>query len=180
MKRLPYFCVPARGFTLIEVLIAIFIGAVGLFGLAKMQALAISSSQNSGKRSLIASQVGSLASSMHANRAYWAQLITPLSFTATGTAITDATGVLDAVVASCAEKCTPEKMAAYNVKAWVTDMNQQFPTYSAKINCTAIALETPVSCQLYVTWLENTIAISKGTQAGTPSQKQSFSIFIEP
>ena len=64
------FCVK-RGFTLIEVMIAMFITAIGLLGLAKMQALAISSSKGSGSRSLIALQVGSLASSMHANKVFW-------------------------------------------------------------------------------------------------------------
>ncbi|MGS0741684.1 type IV pilus modification protein PilV [Glaciimonas sp. GG7] len=166
-----------RGFTLIEVLIAMLVMAVGLLGLAKMQALAISGAQNSGSRSLIALQVGSLVSAMHANSALWGAA-PPTSFSATGTTVTDASGVLNATVSgACTTKCTPAALAAYDFQTWVASMNGQFPTYTAKVNCTAAQ---PISCQIYVTWTENRIAINSATAAGASSQTQSFSVFVEP
>ena len=61
----------ARGFSLIEVLVALVVVSIGLLGIAKMQAIAYSSTGVASKRSLAAIEAASLASSMHANRAYW-------------------------------------------------------------------------------------------------------------
>ncbi len=92
------------GFSLIEVMVALIIIAVGMLGIAKMQALALSTTQSSGTRSLVAIEAASLAASMHANRDYWATSA-PSSFTvsvqATGSGpssvvITDPTSALSA------------------------------------------------------------------------------------
>ena len=61
----------ARGFSLIEVMVALIIIAVGMLGIAKMQALALSTTESSGTRSLVAIEAASLAASMHADRDYW-------------------------------------------------------------------------------------------------------------
>src|SRR6266446_2556532 len=84
------------GFSLIEVLVTLVVVAIGLLGLAKMQAAAISNTQVSRVRSLIALQTESLASAMHGNRTYWAAGVAPATFSATGTTTTDSTGVLQA------------------------------------------------------------------------------------
>src|ERR1700735_3101250 len=62
-----------RGFSLVEVMVALIIIAVGMLGIAKMQALALSTTESSGVRSLVAIEAASLAASMHANRDYWVQ-----------------------------------------------------------------------------------------------------------
>src|ERR1700743_819427 len=72
------------GFTLIEVMVALIIIAIGMLGIAKMQALALSTTESSGVRSLVAIEAASLASSMHANRDYWVAGPPPASFTVTG------------------------------------------------------------------------------------------------
>ena len=168
-----------RGFTLIEVLVALVVIAVGLLGLAKMQALAVSGAQNSGSRSLMALQVGSLVSAMHANGAYWSKA-PATAFTVTGTTVTDATGVLNATVSSqCTTKCSAANMAAVDLQNWAAGMVQQFPTYTAKVNCTN-STGQPVSCQIYITWSENKIAVNAATTGGSNAQTQSFSVFIEP
>jgi type IV pilus assembly protein PilV len=61
----------AKGFTLTEVLVALIIIAIGALGIAKMQALALSSTGASRSRALAAIEASSLAAAMHANRAYW-------------------------------------------------------------------------------------------------------------
>lgn len=62
----------ARGFTLIEVMVALLVIAIGFLGIAKMQALALSNTGASRMRALAAIEATSLATAMHTNRAYWA------------------------------------------------------------------------------------------------------------
>src|SRR5262249_61998101 len=62
----------AGGFSLVEVMVAVVIICVGLLGIAKMQALALSSTTTSRLRALAAIQAAGLASAMHSNREYWA------------------------------------------------------------------------------------------------------------
>jgi type IV pilus assembly protein PilV len=81
-----------RGFTLLEVMVAVVITAIGLLGIAKIHALAYSSTATAGARSLVALQAAGLASSMHANRTYWAAGTAPVPVVITGTSINDATG----------------------------------------------------------------------------------------
>lgn len=61
-----------RGFSMVEVLVALIIIAVGLLGIAKMQALLLANTGLSRVRALIALETSSLAASMHANLDYWA------------------------------------------------------------------------------------------------------------
>jgi len=60
-----------RGFTLVEVMVALIIIAIGALGIAKMQALALSSTSASRSRALAALEATSLAAAMHGNRSFW-------------------------------------------------------------------------------------------------------------
>ena len=88
----------ARGFTLLEVMISLIITSIGLLGIAKIHALAYSSTATAGVRSLVALQTAGLASSMHANRGYWAAGAAPVPVIITGTTIND--GTLDGAAAT--------------------------------------------------------------------------------
>ena len=74
-------CGRARGFSLVETLVALIVICVGLLGIAKMQALALSNMTTSRLRALAAFEAAGLAAAMHSNRAYWAN--TPANFTVT-------------------------------------------------------------------------------------------------
>ena len=59
------------GFSLVEVMVAVVVICVGLLGIAKMQALALSNMTTSRLRSLAAFEAAGLAAAMHSNRDYW-------------------------------------------------------------------------------------------------------------
>jgi type IV pilus assembly protein PilV len=77
-----------RGFTLIEVMVALFVTAVGLLGIAKIQALAYASTGSASIRSVVALEAAGLAASMHANRLYWTSGNVPAKITISGPNIT--------------------------------------------------------------------------------------------
>ena len=72
MKRAPTPLFRASGFSLVEVMVAVVVICVGLLGIAKMQAMAVSNTNMSRQRSLAAIEAASIASAMHSNREYWA------------------------------------------------------------------------------------------------------------
>ena len=162
--------------------------AVGLLGLAKMQATALASSQVNGARALIAFQANSFAASMHANRAYWASGAASPSFSMAGTTVTDTAGVLGATPPPCAASalpagalCSPAQLAAYDAQAWAANMNAQFPTYGANGSC-ATPLNGTVTCTFTVTWLERfvTSGATEATDSDGTGGERSFTVYIQP
>lgn len=97
-------CASFRGFSLVEVLVALIVICVGLLGVAKMQALALSNMTTSRQRALAAFEAAALAGAMHSNRNYWAStpaLFAPYTVTvnlnpSAATAITSVDGALAA------------------------------------------------------------------------------------
>ena len=178
----------SAGFTLIEVLIALVVVAVGVLGLAKMQASSLASTQVNGGRALVAFQAGSLAAAMHSNLAFWGTAAAVNTFSIQGTAVTDSSGVLSATGPSCASAslpaaalCTPAQLAAFDVRSWAAGMNQLFPTYSATGNCAAPP-NAPISCQLTVRWLERFVSGSgrAATDSDGTGGQRSYTLYIEP
>jgi type IV pilus assembly protein PilV len=182
-----------RGFSLVEVMVALIIIAVGMLGIAKMQALALSTTESSGVRSLVAIEAASLAASMHANRDYWVAGPPASSFTVsvqtTGpgtvtTNVTDATGVLTATP-NCATPtpCSAANLAAYDVQSWATALGQIVPAALATVNCDLTA--PPLSCTIQITWQENVSSTSNTTAAATGSapnllNSPQYTLYVEP
>jgi type IV pilus assembly protein PilV len=181
----------ARGFSLIEVMVALIIVAVGMLGIAKMQALALSTTASSGVRSLVAIEAASLAASMHSNRDYWGGT-PPTSFTVSVTAtgpnastvvVTDGTGVLNAA-ASCQSTtaCAAATLAAYDVQQWGVALGQVVPAALATINCQSAT--APNSCNIQITWQENVVgtnnaAAAQSSAAGVLNSPQ-YTLYVEP
>jgi type IV pilus assembly protein PilV len=190
-----------RGFSLIEVLVALIVVSVGLLGIAKMQAVAYSSSGVAGKRSLAAIEAASLASSMHANRAYWAVSgVAPLSTTINGSRVTASTDpALAGPPPNCAvpgAPCIPSALAAYDLDfgptSWASSLQALLGTSDqAIIACANPApVNQPVTCTVTITWSENQVAINSqeaaaanaAVAANTPAALQlpSYTLYIEP
>jgi type IV pilus assembly protein PilV len=182
----------ARGFSLVEVMVALIIIAVGMLGIAKMQALGLSTTESSGTRSLVAIETASLAASMHANRDYWVAGPPPPSFTVTfgpGTppVINDPTGVLSAVP-TCGTTLAcgtgqASQIAAYDVQQWATALAEVVPAAQATVNCNNTAI--PVSCTITIVWAENVVNASNTVAAAASSganvlNSPAYTLYVEP
>jgi type IV pilus assembly protein PilV len=189
--------VGSRGFSLVEVMVAVVVICVGLLGIAKMQALALSNTTIARQRSLAAMQAASLASAMHSNREYWAGAAPPATFTSAqgGNAIpvvasSDAnlaTGVTAALPAWPTDPtlcmnftCSNEQLAAFDVAWWLVSLNNLLPNPSSSISCQPVA---PVACIIQISWTENVVNNNSG-QTNAPNAQQfqtpTYTLYVEP
>jgi type IV pilus assembly protein PilV len=178
----------ARGFTLVEVMVALIIIAIGTLGIAKMQALALSNTNASRTRALAAIEASSLAAAMHANRAYWASYISApgtISVATTGgtgsvtsdsatmqAALTTvagtqcSTGTLFKAQLSCycasatSSSCgtTYINLAASDLYDWSSGLASMLPAAKASVSC--VNTDSPVDCTVTLTWTENVVALT--------------------
>lgn len=167
-----------RGFSLLEVLVALVVLSIGLLGIAAMQASALSSTHGSQLESLVAIQARSLADAMSANPDYWSN--NSPTFTVTPSASSPTTPVIDsnapaAPSGGCINTtCSATDMAGYDVQQWAIQLLGQVPGASAKITCKASA---PVGCSINVTWSEKSAAaLNSGTQNAATSISKSYTL----
>ena len=183
-RRTPAF---SRGFTLLEVMVALVVTSIGLLGIAKIQALAYASTSSASSRSLVALQAAGLAASMHADRGYWGAGAAPASFTITGTTISDATLNTTATTSTyCvsgggATPCTPDVMAAFDLHAYATALNAMLGNSSpvTTVNCPPTI---PVNCTIQVTWTEHAVSINTQSNANTTQATfaPTYTLYVEP
>ena len=166
----------ARGFSLMEVMVALVVSTVGLLGLAKMEALALSSTSVAGSRSLAAIEASSLAAAMHANPGYWASGgAQPL--------ITITAGAPYPIITSCsnnpgAASCIPANMAAWDLNAWSTSLNQVLPGSLATISCSQVV--SPVTCTIQLQWTENGVAVSTQQSLMSSLAAPMYTLYVQP
>jgi type IV pilus assembly protein PilV len=197
--------VRSRGFTLIEVMVAMVIISIGLLGIAKLQALAYASTGSASVRSLVAMQVAGLAASMHADRSYWAGGYAPSPITITGTNISDATLNADAATASypvlsngyCADGNgnTPcgasppaaagdPTLAAFDLHTYAASLNGMLGSSNpvTTITCTTNPTTLTVSCTIQATWNEKTVSINSQSGANTTQATfaPTYMLYVEP
>jgi type IV pilus assembly protein PilV len=181
----------ARGFTLIEVLVALIITAIGLLGIAKIQALAYANTGSASVRSLVAIQAAGLASAMHANRSYWAAGAAPASFTitgsSTGTVFSDTTlagtgtGANDCMLGGALAPCTPASMAAFDLHTWARALNAQLGNSNPITTIACPTGVTPVNCTIVVTWNEKSVALNAEAAATTTATfAPTYTLYVQP
>jgi type IV pilus assembly protein PilV len=192
-----------RGFTLVEVMVAVVVICVGLLGIAKMQALALSNTTTSRLRALAALEAASLAAAMHSNRQYWAT-VPPQTITLTGVAIASSDAALAAQatadmgnLTACVGNnsgiavCNALQLAAYDVANWTTDLNNLLPKPAATIACPPVAGLVPPSCTIQICWQERAVgATQQEVAAGAPPacnagaapnlQLPTYMLYVEP
>jgi type IV pilus assembly protein PilV len=178
----------ARGFTLLEVMVALVITSIGLLGIAKIQALAYASTGSASLRSLVALQAAGLAASMHANRIYWASPAAPPNLTISGTTFNP---VLNAAAAT-ANYCV---MGSGNTPCNAIDQTQlaaaDLYTYANALNLmlgnsspvtTITCSNNPVSCEIQVTWNEHVVSVNTQGTTGTTQATflPTYTLYVEP
>ena len=167
-------------------MVALIIISIGLLGIAKLQAVVLSSTGTAGKRSLAAVAAASIASAMHADRAYWS-----LASSATPTLVSGATiasspdpALVSGVDCWTNRPCTTVQMAAYDLTQWALSAQTIFPSYQASILCPVPAAATlPNTCTITLTWTENTVAANKQgivPAAGAAFQTPTYILYVQP
>jgi type IV pilus assembly protein PilV len=170
------------GFSLIEVMITLVITAVGLLGVAKMQALAIGNTKTAGSRALAAIHAAGMASAMHANKAYWAARLAPanVSVNVGANVLSDVT--LQAQSTDCiSSNCTPVQMAAYDLKLWGAALTRQLPGGTGALACPVVVSPTQVECTLTVNWSERHVGVNPAIlDAAKQETTQSLVLLVQP
>jgi type IV pilus assembly protein PilV len=169
-----------RGFSLMEVMVALVVSTIGLLGLAKMESLALSSTGVASARSLAAIEASSMAAAMHANPGYWADG----GMTQPSIVISNAADPYT-TAASCynvpgAPSCTPAAMAAYDLQQWAVALNNVLPGYVATIACSPAISNVPVTCTITLQWAENAVASNgQQTQMGSLATP-TYVLYVQP
>jgi type IV pilus assembly protein PilV len=177
-----------RGFSLVEVLVALIIIGVGMLGIAKIQALAYASTATASLRSLAAIEASSLAAAMRANRNYWstAAATAPQTISVTGnvvTASTDAQLIGSAVDCSVSVCSVSAQLAAYDLSQWGKSLNALLPADTASVVCQPpVTLAYPVGCSITVSWVERNGGINAQSQGATVTAMTapSYTLYVEP
>lgn len=150
-----------RGFSLIEAMVALLVIAVGLLGVAGLQALSLNSTSSSRVRALAAIEASNMAAYIGANASYWRNLgpggmnvsVMP------GTPVTLSDANLDAITTDCASgTCTPQQMAAYDLKQWGNAQQLgHLPAGEGAVSCGISGV-----CTVTVGWSQKTMTASAG------------------
>ena len=177
----------ARGFSLIEVMVAVIVICIGVLGIAKMQALALSNTNTSRLRSLAAIEAASLAASMHSNRNFWGAAtanytVTPTAITSAGDAgtATLATAQLPPPIPGLCENtfCQPQNLAAYDLAEWAQSL-KVLPNPTATITYTNVpGVPGPPSFTVAITWNENAVSMTK--QETGALALPTYTLYVEP
>ena len=131
-------------------------------------------------------QAASLASMMHANRAYWgggfALATTTVQITAGAVAISNtalASGTACTTAGTTA--CNYTQMAAYDLNNWATQLQSLLPGYLTTITCSTTGF--PVNCSVVITWTEQGVKVtSQQTNIGTLTglAAPTYTMYVEP
>ncbi|NNM51010.1 MAG: prepilin-type N-terminal cleavage/methylation domain-containing protein [Pseudomonadales bacterium] len=190
-----------HGFSMVEVLVAVVIVAIGLLGMAKIDAVSVSEGGVSATRAVVAMDVASLAGAMRANEMFWQTTSVPTLVTLTSSTTSKKTSVNVATPTNltvgqvpsgnCANMlCSPAQMAAWDLSQYATALTQIIPNGSSTITCLAAvvnavtpSLSSPATCQIAVTWTENSVAINNAVRSAAntqTSETQTFDQMVQP
>ncbi|HEY6922336.1 MAG TPA: prepilin-type N-terminal cleavage/methylation domain-containing protein [Steroidobacteraceae bacterium] len=190
------------GFSLVEVMVALLVVSIGMLGIAKMQALALSSTGTAKMRSLASIEAASLASTIHADRRYWFYIPSALTVTVSSAGAVASTqdstlnSTAAARPAACtavppATPCTAAQIAAQDLGEWADGIIGILPPNSAStITCNAPTATLTVECRIDITWTENVVTSdigqsSSATQAQNSSALQGitssrYTLYVDP
>ena len=178
----------SRGFSLVEVMVAVIVICVGMLGIAKMQALSLSNTTTARLRSLAAIEAASLASAMHSNRQYWANTALPFNAALSATGVitssdgalaVQATADLGNLTACFGIQCAALPLAAFDLARWSNNMTAMLPNPTATISCPANpGVNAPPSCTITISWRERSVAVNQ--QQTVALALPTYTLYVEP
>ena len=192
---LPHSKVRPGGFSLVEVMVGLVVISVGLLGIAKMQALAMSNTGGARMRSLAALEAASLAATLHADRAYWAFIIPPAGapfvVTANNSTITSSSDTALQAATTCTTPapaaCTPVQMAAADLQDWLAGtpkvtagLVSQLPNPQSTITCFQTTTASPIGCNISITWNENLVSMNTASANVAGVEATSYIVYVQP
>jgi type IV pilus assembly protein PilV len=167
-----------RGFTLLEVLIALLIFSLGLMGLAGLLTTSVKTNHSAYLRTQAIFLAQSMADRMRANPLGVWNSAYNLNTVQT-TAGTAPAAVSVAAASACSSGCTYAQIAARDLQTFQNQLFQFLPNAGVAINCTAVAsppaaadlLKLPPyarPCEIQVSWTQLAITGQSAAQAATP------------
>ena len=194
--KLRHSSVRPGGFSLVEVMVGLVVISVGLLGIAKMQALAMSSTGSAKMRSLAALEAASLASALHADRAYWSAITlatpgNPFVVNTSNSSIVNATDNTLKTTQTCTTAapaaCTTAQMAAYDLQDWLAGtpnvtagLSAQLPNPQSTISCYQLAATSPVGCSIKISWNENLVSMNTASANVAAVEATSYTLYVQP
>ncbi|HEY6941759.1 type IV pilus modification protein PilV [Dokdonella sp.] len=164
----------SRGFTLLEVLIALLVFSLGLLGVAGLMVVSVKTNNSAYLRTQASFLAQSMADRMRAN---------------TGK-INDYNGDYDSSTASnsyCSASCDPDDIVARDRALWSQQLTSLLPpNTTANINCVGNVLGTPATsgastydgiCTFTISWNEATLEQSNSPGLPPP---QTFAWVFQP
>lgn len=150
----------ARGFTLVEVLVALVVLSVGLLGMAKMVMVSSHSNDSAYLRSQATALAYQAMDSMRANLQ-----------AATTSGYVTALGVMPPAAGNCSAFCDSPTLALSDVYAWKQHLKNALPAGTGSITTTT---SFPVLATVVVQWddsvAQNAIATATKSVAGAGNQ----------
>lgn len=188
----------ARGFSLVEVLVGLIVISIGLLGVARVQALALSSTGTARTRSMVAFAASSLAATMSADRKYWAAVAADPAVSVNVTSATVSASDPDlqsppAGGCTASSPCTAAgQLAMQDLHDWAVGLQTLLPANTsptATVTCQIVA-GNPVTCAINIAWTENLVSTTYSSNATSNAQQSlqaiqkveqaSYTLYTEP
>jgi type IV pilus assembly protein PilV len=171
-----------RGFTLLEVLIALLVFSLGLMGMAGLLAVSVKTNQSAYLRTQASFLAQAMADRIGANRVALATAAYNGTYTGSPTGSDPC---------SNGAACSSSQIVQRDKFFWSQQLGNQLPNGSATINCAGALLGSTLQaaaapfdglCNMVITWSESTLA--RGTEGQTAAvatpTTQTFAWVFQP
>lgn len=147
-----------RGFSLLEVLVALLILSVGLLGIAGLQTVSLKFNHQSYERTqatvLISEMIEKIMANPVATRAGSFDLVDTLTDTFTG-------------YGACPTSCTPTQLATYDLSRWQNSMNDPRKLAQGRGTIARMSAAPEHVFKVTVTWVESNMWMQQDMQVRT-------------
>lgn len=144
---------------MLEVLVAMLVIMFGALGIAGMQLLAITSTENARYQNVATMLGASVSANMQANVAYWGT--PPPVITVSGATSGGGPAAFNGQCKGLTNVCNAAQMAAYDLREWGKEVAALLPSGTAAITCPAG--NNPAICTVQLTWSERNVSLQEPT-----------------